>query len=52
LVALYYLLEDEEYGHMTPKGNEHAAQLLAAALKQATPPPQSSALPTQDLTRN
>lgn len=52
LVALYYDLLDDEFGHMTAKGNEQAAQLLAAALKQATPTPQSSALPNQDLTRN
>jgi hypothetical protein len=53
LVALYYDLIDDEFGHMTAKGNEQAAQVLAAALKQVTPPPpQSSALPSQDLTRN
>lgn len=52
LVALYYSVEDDEFGHMTSKGNEHAAQLLAGVLKQVTPPPQSSALPDKDVVRN
>lgn len=66
LVALYYTLDEEEFGHMTPKGNGHAAQLLGAALKeQALPaqgttlsseggdsPPQSSALPEQNILPN
>ncbi len=34
LVALYYTFDGEELGHMTSKGNEHAAQLLAGALKE------------------
>jgi hypothetical protein len=53
LVALYYSLDGEEFGHMTSKGNEHAAQLLAGVLKeQVTQPPQSSALPEQGVLRN
>ena len=52
LVALYYTVEDDEFGHMTPKGNEHAAQLLAGVLKQVPSPPQSSALPNNDVVRN
>jgi hypothetical protein len=60
LVALYYTLDDEEFGHMTSKGNEHAAQLLAGALKEAPPPqgqgvaapPQNLVLPHQDVLRN
>ena len=52
LVALYYSLDDEEFGHMTSKGNEHAAQLLAGALKEQAAPPQSSALPEQGVLRN
>jgi hypothetical protein len=47
LVALYYTLHGEEFGHMTAKGNEHAAQLIATALKDVAPPPQSSTLPDQ-----
>ena len=44
LVAEYYVRENEDFGHMTSKGNEHAAQLLASALKaQAAPPPQEGA---------
>jgi hypothetical protein len=46
LIAEYYVRENEDFGHMTSKGNEHAAQLLAAALKQQTaPPPQDAASP-------
>jgi len=52
LVVLYYRLNGEEFGHMTSKGNEHAAQLLAGALKEQITPPQSSALPGQDVLRN
>ncbi len=53
LVAQYYTLEGEEFGHMTPLGNEHAAQLLAAAMKEtAATPPQSSELPEQQVQRN
>jgi hypothetical protein len=37
LVALYYTPDGAEFGHMTSKGNEHAAQLLASALR-ADPP--------------
>jgi lysophospholipase L1-like esterase len=33
IVGQYYVIEDNEYGHMSSKGNEHAAQLLAAALR-------------------
>ena len=53
LVALYYSLYGEEFGHMTSKGNEHAAQLIASVLKEhVNPPPQSSALPEQGVLRN
>jgi hypothetical protein len=53
LVALHYSVEDGEFGHMTSKGNEHAAQLLAGALKdQAHTPPRSSALPDQNVLPN
>ena len=63
LVAQYYTRDSSEFGHMTPKGNEHAAQLLAAALKDTPPqsgtspapgasPPQSSALPEQNVLPN
>lgn len=52
LVMLYYTLHDEEFGHMTSKGNEHAAQLLAGTLKEQANPPQSSALPEQGVLRN
>ncbi|MGF1619687.1 MAG: SGNH/GDSL hydrolase family protein [Rhodomicrobiaceae bacterium] len=41
LVAEYYVVDqNEEYGHMSPKGNHHAAQLLAEALDNddETPP--------------
>ena len=41
LVEQYYTLDDEDFGHMTPKGNEHAAQVLAGALKEPAAPPQS-----------
>ena len=52
LVMLYYSLHDEEFGHMTSKGNEHAAQLLASALSEQAAPPQSSALPEQGVVPN
>jgi hypothetical protein len=52
LVALYYTLYGEEFGHMTSKGNEHAAQLLAGALKDVASPPQRSALPDKDISRD
>lgn len=58
LVTQYYTPYGKEFGHMTPKGNEHAAELLNIALKQATPPqnvtspPQSSALPDQNVLPN
>jgi hypothetical protein len=46
LIAQYYVPENGDFGHMTSKGNEHAAQLLAAALKgQTAPPPQDAASP-------
>jgi lysophospholipase L1-like esterase len=35
LVAEYYTPDGQEFGHMTSKGNLHAAQLLAEALKAA-----------------
>ena len=38
LVAQYFTPYGNEFGHMTPKGNEHAAQLLAAALKEQAAP--------------
>lgn len=37
LVAEYYTPDGQEFGHMTSKGNEHAAQVLAEALKAAPP---------------
>lgn len=38
-VAEYYsVYDDGEFGHMTSKGNEHAARLLAKALEAETPP--------------
>ena len=40
LVAQYYVRENADFGHMTSKGNEHAAQLLASALKEQGGPPQ------------
>ncbi len=53
LVAQYYTVEGEEFGHMTPLGNEQAAQLLAAAMKEVpATPPQSSELPEQQVQRN
>ena len=52
LVAQYYSLDGEEFGHMTSKGNEHAAQLLAGVLKEQSSAPQSSALPEQGVLRN
>jgi hypothetical protein len=33
----YYMYDGELYGHMTPKGNEHAATLLSAALRDWLP---------------
>jgi lysophospholipase L1-like esterase len=36
-VAEYYVFENDEYGHMTSKGNAHAAELLAKALKEGSP---------------
>jgi lysophospholipase L1-like esterase len=42
LVAEYYTPDGQEYGHMTSKGNQHAAQLLAEALKAAPPTPDSA----------
>jgi hypothetical protein len=45
LVALYFTLDGKgEFGHMTSKGNEHAAQLLAGALNEVASPPQRSPL--------
>ncbi len=59
LVATYYTPYSREFGHMTSKGNEHAAQLLAGALNEQAPskqsvttPPQSSALPNQNVLPN
>ena len=63
LVTVYYTPYGREFGHMTSKGNEHAAQLLAGALKDTppqsvasplgvSPPPQSSALPEQNVLPN
>ena len=43
LVAQYYAVQGEEYGHMVTKGNQHAAQLLAEALSK--PPEAPSAAP-------
>ncbi|NJM35976.1 MAG: hypothetical protein HC850_16260 [Rhodomicrobium sp.] len=42
-VAEYYVFEDGEYGHMTSKGNAHAAALLAETLRRE-PPPLNAAL--------
>jgi lysophospholipase L1-like esterase len=40
LVAEYYVVDHhEEYGHMSSKGNRHAAQLLAAAWRNAEETP-------------
>jgi hypothetical protein len=46
LVAEYYVVDQgEEYGHMSSKGNHHAAQLLAEALRNIDEaPPLSSSL--------
>jgi hypothetical protein len=52
LVALYYTPDGQEFGHMTSQGNQHAAQLLAGALKEQAAPPQSSALPEEGVPRN
>jgi hypothetical protein len=43
LVAQYYTPDGQEFGHMTSKGNEHAAQLLAEALRAAPPAPEGVA---------
>jgi hypothetical protein len=43
LVAQYYAVQGEEYGHMVTKGNQHAAQLLADALSK--PPEVPSTAP-------
>jgi len=65
LVARDYNLNEEEFDQMTPNGNEHAAQVLAAVLKeQASPghgmtspeggasPPRSSELPDRKVLPN
>jgi hypothetical protein len=46
LVAEYYVVDQsDEYGHMSSKGNRHAAQLLAGALRNTDEaPPLSSSL--------
>ena len=51
LVGQYYAVEGNEYGHMTSKGNEQAAQLLAKALQGATTP-QDTALDRLQVLRN
>ena len=33
-ITSYYVMSDEEFGHMSAKGNAHAAALLAEALKR------------------
>ncbi len=37
-VAEYYVLHGEEFGHMSSKGNEHAANLLLEAINQKRSP--------------
>lgn len=37
-VAEYYVVHEEEFGHMSSKGNEHAAQLLAQAIRNEHTP--------------
>lgn len=47
-VAEYYVLHGEEFGHMSSKGNEHAAQLLAEAIK-TKPTPSSDTAQNSDV---
>jgi hypothetical protein len=42
LVAQYYAVQGNEFGHMSSKGNEHAAQVLAKALQETKPVPAAS----------
>lgn len=47
LVAEYYDVSNDEFGHMTSKGNRHAAQLLADALRGQEQQPANS-LPDEE----
>lgn len=42
-VAEYFVLHGEEFGHMSSKGNEHAAQLLADAIRNEESPSDGAA---------